>query len=244
MNPLKKLQRYFIGGALAKTDDVFEQAKAEVLFNFTFFFLLSNLPYLFVGLDQFVHFAMGASTILALLLVLIVIKRTNNIKYATYFFLVNFTIQDFGHYFINNGRMAEQGMLFSLLFILCGFLLLDRKWGTGIGIFTVAIVILGIYNQNNDFVVWKVPPEISDPQEIGGLKYLAIIPMFLNAYLISEFVKARQKAEKQISEQKTLVEEKQKEILDSIRYAKRIQNSQLPPISYIEKELNRLKKEK
>ena len=131
--------------------------------------------------------------------------------------------------------MAEQGMLFSLLFVFCGFLLLDRRWGIGIGILCVASYILGLYNFNSDFSVWHVPPEISDPPETGNFKYLAIIPLFLNMYLISEFVKARQKAERQISEQKELVEEKQKEILDSIRYAKRIQNSLMPTETFIDR---------
>lgn len=44
-----------------------------------------------------------------------------------------------------------------------------------------------------------------------------------------------------IHEQKQKVEEKQKEILDSIRYAKRIQISLMPPHKYIENSLKKLK---
>ena len=40
---------------------------------------------------------------------------------------------------------------------------------------------------------------------------------------------------------KLLVEEKQKEIVDSIRYAKNIQHSLFPTEKYIEKELKRLR---
>jgi hypothetical protein len=46
---------------------------------------------------------------------------------------------------------------------------------------------------------------------------------------------------KQIRKQKELVEQKQKEIVDSINYAKRIQKSLLPSEKYIERSLNRLK---
>ncbi|MCE3260431.1 MAG: protein serine/threonine phosphatase [Bacteroidetes bacterium] len=42
--------------------------------------------------------------------------------------------------------------------------------------------------------------------------------------------------------QKTIVEEKQKEVLDSIRYAKRIQNALLPRESYIQKTIQKIKK--
>lgn len=49
-----------------------------------------------------------------------------------------------------------------------------------------------------------------------------------------------QKAE--LIEQKELVEEKQEEILDSIKYAKRIQMALLPNEKYIERNLEKLKK--
>ena len=45
-----------------------------------------------------------------------------------------------------------------------------------------------------------------------------------------------------IEQQKHLVEEKQKEILDSIRYAKRIQTALMPTEKYIDKTLKRLMK--
>ncbi len=43
-----------------------------------------------------------------------------------------------------------------------------------------------------------------------------------------------------IEEQKKMVEEKQKDILDSIHYAKRIQESLLPSVKYIGKTITRL----
>lgn len=241
MNPLKKFQQYFIGGAVARTDDVFEHVKAEVLFNFTVFFLLTNLPYLFVAANQAIHFTMGVTTVSALALVLVVIKRTDNVKWATYFFLVNFLVADCGHYIINNGRMEEQGALFSILFALSGFLILNRTWGFLIGGLMVLMYVIGLYNLNNNFPLWHFPPEISDPPEEGNFKYLALIPMCLNIYLVSEFVKARQKAERQLAERKRMIEEKQKEILDSIHYAKRIQKSLMPAETQVEKMLKKLR---
>lgn len=242
MNPFKKFQLYFIGKALANSDDVFEQVKAEVMFNFTVFFLIMNTPYLFLTLDQLVHLLTALTTMGSLIVVLIVLKKTGNMKIASYFFLINFTIQDFGHFIRNNGRTAEQGALFSLLFIMCGFLMLNRKWGTIIGIVVLLTYAMGLYNVQHDFAIWHVPAHLSDPPEEGGFKYLALIPLFLNMYLISEFVKARQKAERQLSRQKALIEEKQKEILDSIRYARRIQKSQMPNENFIEKTIERLKR--
>ncbi len=77
---------------------------------------------------------------------------------------------------------------------------------------------------------------------IIGLLFAAIFSIYIFISL-----KKQRKANRIISEQKTiveaqkhLVEEKQKEIIDSIRYAKRIQQSLLPTKKYIEKTFNRL----
>ncbi len=242
MNPFKKLRNYFIGGILAKTDDVFDQVKAEVLFNFTFFFLITNIPYLAVAARAPILLAFAISTLVALAIVLVILKVTSNMKLATYFFLFNFIIQLGGHYLVDNGRVSVQGSLFFVLFSLSGFLLMNRAWGFGVSIFVIIAYCLGVYNINNNCPLFKFPDDLADPPEVGPMLFLAVIPILLNAYLISEFVKAKQKAEKQISEQKQVLEEKQKEILDSIRYAKRIQNALLPHEKYVERKLDELNK--
>ena len=68
---------------------------------------------------------------------------------------------------------------------------------------------------------------------IGFVLMLAVAGVSFRAF------KNKQKTNVIISHQKQLVEEKQKEILDSIHYAKRIQNSLLPPEKYIHKNLNK-----
>lgn len=52
----------------------------------------------------------------------------------------------------------------------------------------------------------------------------------------------KKKANEEITRQKELIEEKQKEILDSILYARRIQNALMPHSRYIERKLTALKK--
>ena len=64
--------------------------------------------------------------------------------------------------------------------------------------------------------------------------------VLLLAVFIFRGYRQKQKANIIISEQKLIVEEKQKEILDSIHYAKRIQQSLLPTEKYIDKTLKRL----
>jgi tetratricopeptide (TPR) repeat protein len=69
---------------------------------------------------------------------------------------------------------------------------------------------------------------------IGGFILLLILVLF-----VYRNYREKQKANKIITEQKLLVEEKQKEIIDSIRYAKRIQQSLMPSEKYIERNLKK-----
>lgn len=234
MNPFSWLRNYFIGDFLKRnSQNPFATAQIEVQFNFTLFFLLVQTPYLFLSFHRPLQFCMGLFVIISLIVVLVVLKRSGNVRKAAFFFLVNFFIQYFGHYALNNGRIETQASLFALLFISSTFLLLDRQWGFIVTGILVAALLIGIMNVNSGYSYFHTPDYMRDPPEQGNLRFLALIPLLLNVYLLSEFVKARQKAEKQITEQKAEVEEKQKEILDSIHYAKRIQNSLLPTDKYI-----------
>ncbi|MEW6468112.1 MAG: tetratricopeptide repeat protein [Bacteroidota bacterium] len=63
--------------------------------------------------------------------------------------------------------------------------------------------------------------------------------MLLLAFFIYRGYREKQKANEVITRQKALVEEKQREILDSIHYARRIQQSLLPSEKYIGRALSR-----
>ncbi|HWY12037.1 MAG TPA: hypothetical protein VN026_11970, partial [Bacteroidia bacterium] len=71
---------------------------------------------------------------------------------------------------------------------------------------------------------------------IAGLFVLVLV---CGIFMFNRFKETR-KQKNIIEEQKELVEEKQKEILSSIYYAKRIQDALLPADKYIERKLNRL----
>ena len=71
---------------------------------------------------------------------------------------------------------------------------------------------------------------------------LILLLLSLFAYRIYNGFLNKKRANHMLIEQKNVIEEKQKEILDSIRYAKRIQNALLTPEAYIENNLRRLTK--
>jgi hypothetical protein len=72
---------------------------------------------------------------------------------------------------------------------------------------------------------------------IGGLLIVSSL-----AFFIFKGLKKQRQANRIISEQKILVEQKHKEITDSIHYAQRIQRALITSEKYIEKQLNRLNK--
>ncbi len=77
----------------------------------------------------------------------------------------------------------------------------------------------------------------------GMLAVLVILGFVFRSYRIkNKSNKMLAQKNTEIAQQKEIVEEKQKEILDSIHYAKRIQQSLLPTEKFIDKSLKRLNK--
>jgi len=78
----------------------------------------------------------------------------------------------------------------------------------------------------------------------GGLGLVIIFAGFMfNRFKVTQKQKGIIELQKfEVEKQKHLVDEKQKEVIDSIRYAKRIQTAQLPNEKYIAKSLGRLMK--
>ncbi len=72
---------------------------------------------------------------------------------------------------------------------------------------------------------------------VGGLILVLVL-----AFISFKRYREKKKANIEITHQKEIIEEKQREIIDSINYAKRIQHSLLPTDIYISKNINRLKK--
>lgn len=106
--------------------------------------------------------------------------------------------------------------------------------------------------QFSELQIKKLEAEEANSQKAMFRNFFIIFIAFTSifvAILINRY-KIKQKANKQLEEknllieqQKDLVEQKQKEILDSIQYARRIQQSLLPSDKYIARVLNRGQKE-
>lgn len=79
-------------------------------------------------------------------------------------------------------------------------------------------------------------------KNVRNMLYAGLVVLIISLTFFFNRYRNTKKQKQQVEEQKQLVEEKQKEILDSIHYAKRIQQALLTSEPYIERNLNRLNK--
>ena len=83
--------------------------------------------------------------------------------------------------------------------------------------------------------------EIRQHKTFNFIITIALLITIVLVYFVVTGLKKQKKANKIIEEQKKEVEEKQKEVMDSIRYAQRIQKAHLPSENFITRKLLNLK---
>jgi hypothetical protein len=237
------IRNFFLAKDLQQTDDPFESVKYRVLLNFSLFLLVINLPYTFMSwFSHPLHFASAIVQNLIMLFVIFCLRSGKYIQLAIAAFIVNLYGQNLFHFLINNGLIADQGIMFYTLICLLSFILLGRNWGWATTAMVIVMMITGIYNKNNDFILFHFPKDLADPTTEGGIEYILVLPFLLNIYLVSQYVKAQNQAKFLLSTQKKAVSEKNREIIESLRYARRIQRSLMPTTKYISSVMERLKK--
>lgn len=84
--------------------------------------------------------------------------------------------------------------------------------------------------------------ELNQKKKENGFLIASLVVAGLIALLLYNRFRITKKQKQIITEQKIIVDQKQKEVLDSIHYAKRIQQSLLTSEKYIERVLNNLNK--
>ena len=93
-------------------------------------------------------------------------------------------------------------------------------------------------------IMFRIQPPYYPEKEMN--MYLGYLNIFLTCFLtfisVRMFKNENLRYSREINEQKNLIEEKNKDITSSIRYAKRIQDALLPTEKYIHKTLKRLLK--
>ena len=129
MNPFQQFKLYIIGDALAKADDVFEKARIEMTYNFTVFFL--SLGLLFYGniIANNLQWQFYITTfgVLTLPFVLVVLKRTGNVKYAGYVYVGNQICMGIANQWLYNFELNIIGGFWTGVFLIFTFFVLGKN---------------------------------------------------------------------------------------------------------------------
>jgi serine phosphatase RsbU (regulator of sigma subunit) len=235
MNPFARFKNYIIGDALAATEDVFQKARIDLLFNITVFFLLLGLTY-YVNLIANHYVWLTCITtigVISLPTVLIILKKTGNVRLAGIFFLAEQVVIGFLNEIMTNFHFDGEGAFWAAFMLLFSFFVLGTTWGWIMTLYSVVTITIGITNEQSHFSFFhfNIPKEQLPPQ----LLYIVFFPMAICVYSIYRMVATRNAAEKQINLQKNLLQKSNKEmasknedIISSINYAKKIQYAVLP----------------
>lgn len=242
---MNKLQNYFIGKYLSQTDDVFEKARVIMFYRFNLAFAILFISPVLADYSLGMYNAFVKHSIdLALMIGMIFFLRlaVNLNKLINFFFWVIFVSSMFAFIILNPMEMDAVAALWAVFFLALSALLqraLARMFFCFfLGWIPVIYVLLNIKLKGAltiDALVEKnIPP---DPPI-----FLLFLPMIVLVIAIWSHASTIQKARETITQQKKLIEEKNLEMTDSLRYAKRIQTSLMPSDKLLSILMKRVKK--
>ncbi len=243
---MSKLREYFIGDIIASNDDVFERARAIMLLRFCFMFII--IFFLPIVTDVMLGYKKAAVihciAFVTILFFPFAIKLQNNLdRSINLFFTISWLISIAVFMCLNPTKLHVIGVCWSVFFLTLGSLL-QRDFSRIVFCFFlnwIPLAYVVINEKLNGALTWDW---IAEKDAENPPLALMFIPTGLLIYAVWTHTTTIQQAKQTINQQKKIIEEKNKDILDSIRYARRIQNALLPSEKYIDKELKRNKKGK
>lgn len=194
--------------------------------NCIFFFLTEDDPFWLIG---------GAGFAIFCSIITFIYKKTG--KRILCVHLIN----GVGCSLIAVGALFETGGLYSsdfmviLAFAAWAFLTADKLTGfIWFGFSFVLVIVFFVMHQQGKVPKVETTVGYELVNNVSSIVMLFLILLWNDKNIKADF--------EEISNGKKIIEEKQKEILDSIHYAKRIQQTLMPGERYIEKELKKLHK--
>lgn len=235
---MKKLRNWFIGDYLAKTDNVFEQAKITLLYNFAIFFIIqAMLLYITIIVNHLLlHFVIVSLGWISMAFMLYVLKVKQNIKLAALIWLGQFFTIGTISMIIQGANVDMMSAMWAMVELLFAYFALGGGWAFAASIHIMLQVAFSIVNVEifqGSLTDFGIPAD----QKLPDNSIFTAIPFFLCLYILTQFVRTRSKAEKLVHEQKMELQEKNKETTDSINYAQHIQRAILPSQEFIDSHL-------
>ena len=227
-----KIKNFFIDHRISSTNDVFEEAKINLVYNFTFFMSLLAIPFIIqLYINHFwYHLAINIFEVITLTTIFLLFKTNLPLKFIGIVFVLMDSVMSAGSLIFQNGYFEIQAGLWSMLLVIYTFFVLGKKWGLAIVVF-IALLYIGCipFENEKSFLNFNIPQD----QILPTASAFIIFPFLLNVYIISVFINTNITAENLMRNQKIKLENQKNEIVASITYAKRIQQAKLPNKSSI-----------
>lgn len=243
---MKRFKAYITDPAKRKTADIFERAQIDLTFDLTLAFtclyllmllgmanLRTSIAFDLVNYVSFIGIAMS----------FVMLRLTASYFWAGFTFWITGFMTSNGMVLLSAGEADLQFGVWHSFSIVIAFSLLGKRWGLINAIYMIGLTITIVLNHMNGWNLFDIGldrgPDIDqDPVPVA-------IPMLATTFVMFQTIRTRIRAQTLISEQKELetrqrleIERKNVEILDSITYAKRIQNAILPSDEMVKEHLS------
>lgn len=224
---MKRIHNWFTGDLLAKTDDLFERARIELLYYYSLsFIVLGGIIWVMLLADGLLYHFYAITFAFISLLSLPFLLKFFGAKVAARWYVIQQTITGGISVILDEGTFNSLGAYWTVLYMLCVLFLFGIRSGVLLFVVNGAVMaFIGMYAHNHPLHLEGTIPDIP--------KYSSI-PMLLNLIVAILFIRFRGDAEKKIDLQKSELEAKNKEVHDSISYAERIQKAILPSHRHVE----------
>ncbi len=227
---LKKAQDYFIGYHLRKTDDVFEHARAIMMYRFSIvFFFLFFLPFTTDLVLNYHKLAiLHAIDLFAIAAFPFMMRKIEKIDTQIMIFFILTTASSFVIILMANPMKFDIiGIIWITFFSTLSALLLRgmRRILFSILLPWLPLVYIGINIRLNGALT--VPVMVQDNAGEPPL-FLCVVPITLLIYAVWTHTLTIGKAREKITQQKNEIQNKNKDITDSINYARHLQDALLP----------------
>jgi hypothetical protein len=241
---MKKLREYAIGNLLEHTDDVFEKARIILIYQFSIVFLfIFALPLLTdILLHYYKALVIHSFDFVILFFFPYLLRKTKKLDNLINLFFSICALTSLVIFMtLNPDKMEPVGAAWFVVFMILSALMQKGKARILFICFLLWIPVAYVFI--NQMLHGQITiPFIAEVKTQDPPLPVIMIPVFIGTYAIWFHTRTIQIAKETITQQKELIEEKNKDITDSITYAKHIQVSLLPTEKYIAQTLKRLNK--
>lgn len=231
----RKAQDYFIGHHLRKTDDVFEHARAIMIYRFSLMFLLLFiLPF---ATDIVLHYdklvILHSIDLIAIAAFPFMMRKIEKIDTQIMIFFILTTASSFTIFLMANPMKFDLiGISWIIFFSTLSALLLKgvRRLLFSVLLPWLPLVYIGInVHLNGALTVSALVQENAAEPPL----FLMCVPITLLIYAVWSHTLTIAKARNTITQQRNEIQNKNKNITDSINYARHLQDALLPDLESI-----------